>query len=70
MSRVELLEVGRQATLPLSPSVHTSLDSNNVNNYHHFSRAYWVPGSALVFAALQMKKPRLKEEEVTEGHSW
>ena len=41
-------------------------ESNNVNCHHHFSRTYWAPGSVLVFAALQMKKPGLKEEEVTE----
>ena len=51
-----------------SPSLHTSLTSNNINN--HFSRVFWVPGSALVFAPLQMKKPKLKKEAVTGALGW
>lgn len=40
--------------------------SNNVNGHQDFSRIYGAAGSAPVVVALQMKNPRLKEEEVTE----
>ena len=53
-----------------SPSLHTSLTSNNINTCHHFSRVFWVPGSALVFAPLQIKKPKLKKEAVTGASGW